>query len=584
MTERKRISFRTLAELGVVGLMIAAACGMSGGSSSPGGEGPAGASTGNGTGAGGTGTNGSGVGIPASTGAAGTTGAGGAGGGTDNLPPEKMVDSSYKTPIATGHFVWIVNPTSGRVAYVDASSLAVQTVEAGNAPTYIAAVPGVEDAVVVLNTLSNDATFLSSNGTTLTSRTIEGVAPGSNAWAVSPDGHYAIAWTDSSQLPPAPDTQGYQNVTILDLQAAPTATAATTLAVGYRPVSVSFSADSSKAFAVTQDGVSVVALAQGAVVDTVPLGANGVTDPEDTHGVSITPDGRLAVVRRDASDIVAVVDLASHARTEIPLSGVVTDVEVSTDGARAVAVVRATAEVAILPLAGQAPAPADVVHVTITGETVGQVTLTADGTVAVLYTNAVATDRISVLTLGATPAFHVVRLHAPVLSALPTPDGKFAVVLHSDDLPSAPDAGADADGGADAAAPPPPPTTTVAPPATAFSLAPLDGTQPPRIQAADAPIQAVAISPGSNRVLLTERDDTNQIFGAYLGLMPTLEVMSYTMASPPIATGVVSGANAGYVAQDYSDGRITFLSLDSGDARTLTGYELGARVVQWSAP
>ena len=563
-------------KVGTVSCLVAAAGACGGGLSRS--SGGADSTTGTATGTG-TGEAGSGIGQTAS-GAPESGGAAGAGAVVDTLPPEKEGDSSYKAPVATGHFVWIANPTSGRVAYVDASSLAVKTVEAGNGPTYLAAVPGVDDAVIVLNTLSNDATFLRADGAALDSRTIEGVAPGSNAWAVSPDGHYVIAWTDAQLVPAAPTTQGFHDVTIIDLQAAATASASTTLAVGYRPVSISFAADSSKAYAVTEDGVSVVALAQGAVADTVPLGANGLTDPEDTHDVSITPDGRLAVVRRDGSASVAVVDLASHARTEIPLSGAVTDVDVSADGARAVAVVRATAEVAILPLAGHAPAAADVVHVTITGETVGQVTLTAGGTIAVLYSNAFASERISVLTLGATPAFHVVRLHAPVLSALPTPDGKFAVVLHAADTSA--DAGTPTDGGADAGTVAPPETTTATPDAIAFSLVPLDGTQPARIETADAPIQAVAISPASDRVLLTERDDARQIFGAYLGLMPTLAVNKYPLASPPIAAGVVGGANRGYVAQQYADGRITFLSLDSGDARTLTGYELGARVVQWS--
>jgi hypothetical protein len=566
---RRRSSLRALVTVSC--LVAAVACSV-GESSSGGRDDATPAGTGTATGAG--------------TGAAGSTAAGapsigGSAGAAavDTLPPEKEVDSSYKAPVATGHFVWIANPTSGRVAYVDASSLAVKTVEAGNGPTYLAAVPGADDAVIVLNTLSNDATFLRADGATLDSRTIEGVAPGSNAWAVSPDGHYAIAWTDARLLPAAPETQGFHDVTIIDLQAAATATVSTTLAVGYRPVSISFAADSTKAYAVTEDGVSVVALAMGAIADTVPLGANGLTDPEDTHDVSITPDGRLAVVRRDGSANVAVVDLASHARTEIALSGAVTDVDVSADGARAVAVVRATAEVAILPLAGHAPAAADIVHVTITGETVGQVTLTAGGTIAVLYSNAFASERISVLTLGATPAFHVVRLHAPVLSALPTPDGKFAVVLHAADTSA--DAGTPTDGGADAG-PVAPPETTATPDAIAFSLVPLDGTQPARIETADAPIQAVAISPASDRVLLTERDDARQIFGAYLGLMPKLAVSKYPLASPPIAAGVVGGANRGYIAQQYADGRITFLSLDSGDARTLTGYELGARVVEWS--
>ncbi|HVR03626.1 MAG TPA: hypothetical protein VMT47_15925 [Polyangia bacterium] len=508
----------------------------------------------------------------------GSAQAGTAGAAGPVLQPEKEVASSYKAPVATGHFVWITNPTSGRVAYVDATSLAVSTVEAGDGPTYLTAVPGTADAVIVLNTLSNDATYLSASGTTLTSRTIPNVAPGSNGWAVSPDGRFALAWTDARLVPAAPDTQGFHDVTIIDLQAAASAPASTTLAVGYRPISIGFAADSSRAFAVTQDGVSVVALAKPAVVDTVPLGENGMTDAADTQDVSITPDGKLAVVRRDGSAVVGVVDLASHARTDFTLSGAVTDIVVSADGARAVAVVRDTAEVAVLPLAGSAPAAAAVQHVTITGETIGQVTLAAGGLEAVLFSNATPAERLTVLTLGSTPTFHVVKLHASVLSALPTPDGMFAVVLHPTVAPVIetpnPDGGA-ADAAAAAATTPPPP-------ATAFSLVPLDGTQPARIEMTNAPIQAVAIAPTSDRVLLSVLDTGKQIYGAYLGLLPTLEVRTYPLASPPVATGVVGGANRGYIAQQYPDGRITFITLDSGDARTLTGYELGARVVEWN--
>jgi hypothetical protein len=576
MTERRRFGRAVIRGLCLASALALMACAASG--SSPSGAAPNGGD-GSATGIGFTGSG---------TGTAGTSAdepTGGAAGGTNisTLPPEQEVESSYKAPVATGHFVWIANPTSGRVAYVDATSLAVRTVEAGNGPTYLTAIPGADDAVIVLNTLSNDATYLSASGTTLSSRTISAIAPGSNGWAVSPDGRFALAWTDARLLPAAPQTQGFHDVTIIDLQAAAGAAASATLAVGYRPVSIAFSADSSRAFAVTQDGVSVVALAKAAVVDTVPLGEDGLTDAADTADVSITPDGKLAVVRRDGSAVIGVVDLASHARTDFALSGPVTDIDVSADGARAVAVVRDTAEVAVLPLAGTAPAASAVQHITITGETIGQVTLTAGGQAAVLFSNATPAERLTVLTLGATPAFHVVKLHASVLSALPTPDGMFALVLHPTVAPvlEPPTADGGADAGADAGrvTPPAPPPPS---PATAFSLVPLDGTQPARIEMTNAPVQAVAMSPKSDRVLLSVRDDAKQIYGAYLGLLPTLEVRSYPLASPPVATGVVGGANRGYVAQQYADGRITFLTLDSGDARTLTGYELGARVVEWS--
>jgi hypothetical protein len=38
------------------------------------------------------------------------------------------------------------------------------------------------------------------------------------------------------------------------------------------------------------------------------------------------------------------------------------------------------------------------------------------------------------------------------------------------------------------------------------------------------------------------------------------------------------------VAQKHPEGRITFVTLESGEARTLTGFELGSRVVDWTQP
>ena len=64
-------------------------------------------------------------------------GAGGgvaSGDGQSPPPPERELESSYGAPVATGQFVWIANPDSGRVAYIDAASLTVSLVDAGNGP------------------------------------------------------------------------------------------------------------------------------------------------------------------------------------------------------------------------------------------------------------------------------------------------------------------------------------------------------------------------------------------------------------------------------------------------------------------
>ena len=63
-----------------------------------------------------------------------------------------------------------------------------------------------------------------------------------------------------------------------------------------------------------------------------------------------------------------------------------------------------------------------------------------------------------------------------------------------------------------------------------------------------------------------------------------LTVDRYALASPPIAVGVVAGAKRAFVAQQHPEGRLTFIDLESGIARTLTGFELSSRVVDGSKP
>src|SRR5580693_9204356 len=152
-----------------------------------------------------------------SSGTGGSTGVGGSAGST--LPPEMEVESSYEVPVATGSYIWVANPDSGRVAYVAGATLQVHTVEAGNAPTYISAIPrATDDAVVVLNVLSGDATILRvAAGGELTKSTVSGLAVGANALTVSPSGRWVTAWTDARNIASPNPLQGYQAITLIDL-------------------------------------------------------------------------------------------------------------------------------------------------------------------------------------------------------------------------------------------------------------------------------------------------------------------------------------------------------------------------------
>ena len=527
-----------------------------------------------------------------------------AGGGTGAadaaaaLPSEIKSESNYQSPVATGQIVWTANPTSGRVAYIDATTFVVQTVQAGDGPTYLAAVPDPvhhDDVAIVLNVLSHDATLLRRDASgTLTTASFA-TTPDANSWAVAPSGHFAVAWTNATQIANADPAQGFQDIAVLDLQAG----RATTLAIGYRPSQIVFSHDETRAFAVTQDGISVVQLTAGsqpALAQNFPLAlaippdastpqamdaaADGATDglaPAPDGGeagatpamnaaapasgmpdVSFTPDGAYALVRQDGLTTVSVISLADGSTTSVVLPYAPTDLTVSPDGAFAVAVLRDVATVALLPLPGIVSAPTAFTTIAIAGETIGRAIVTKDPTTGahriLLFTTAAPVEEMTVLTLEPTPSYRTVALHAPVLAVFPTDDAQNAVVLHSMSAT---------------------PKSAVK---RAFSIVPVAQALPAVITSLPATPTAVALA--SDRALVALRDDTTATYGVCLAMMSSRNVLQYSLASPPIAVGIAAASSTGYVAQTYVEGRITFVGLDAGGIRTITGFELGARVVQ----
>jgi hypothetical protein len=489
--------------------------------------------------------------VSGGTSSGGSRGSAGTGGAGASAPAEKEVESDYEAPVATGNVVWIANPKSGRIALVDAATLTVRTVEAGNAPTYLSSVPSQPvDTTLVINVASQDATLLKATPQGITSATFP-TAEQANRLAFSSDGRFAIAWADASKVTPAPPkTQGFQDLAVLDLVGG----TSTILAVGYRPVTVGFAEGSPRAYAVTQDGVSILDLsAKPQVQKNVAISDNPADDP-GTRDVFVTKDGSRAFVRRDGSNAITVVPLDGSPRTSITLSGDITDMDVTDTGDRAVAVVRDTSEVAVLPVAD----PADKRSVTVTGQTIGSVSLAPGGAKALLYTNAIADEHFTILDLGATASpFRTVRLYSPVLGVFSSPDAGYALVLHA-------------------------PTTGPTGSPGAFSIVSIGQDLPAKITAMTAAATAVAVQ--NDQVVVAERNDAQQVFGAYLGHMPELKVDRYPLASPPIAVGVIEGAKRAYVAQQHPEGRLTFIDLESGVARTLTGFELSSRVVDGSTP
>ena len=80
------------------------------------------------------------------SGSGGSTGGTGAQGGAPQPPPPEMeLESAFEAPVATDRYVWTANPTTGKVALIDAGDFSVRLAEAGIAPTTVAALPGNSD-------------------------------------------------------------------------------------------------------------------------------------------------------------------------------------------------------------------------------------------------------------------------------------------------------------------------------------------------------------------------------------------------------------------------------------------------------
>lgn len=182
----------------------------------------------------------------------------------------------------------------------------------------------------------------------------------------------------------------------------------------------------------------------------------------------------------------------------------------------------------------------------------GNVSLSPTDNPALLYTNAVASNTLSIADTQAL-SLRTVDLKAPVRAVFATPDGTHAVVLQGQ-APGSTKAGG-------------------------FAIVPAAELRAPKIVGTDAAPMSVAISPDSDRALITVRSDDKRLYGVYLVQIPSLQVDYFTLASPPLAAGMVAGARRGFVAQEHPEGRVTFIDLDNGEPRTLTGFELGAKVV-----
>jgi WD40 repeat protein len=244
------------------------------------------------------------------------------------LPAEVELSFEFELPHAGERYVYAVNPESDSVAVIDAVSLAIHSVEAGDEPTFLQTLAG-RDAAIVLNVRSSDATLIRTEDGSSRAVSVP-VQVGANAIAVAPDGKHAVVYFDSNSRG-AGASGSFQDISVLFLEEGEERAEAMT--VGFRPSAVSFSSDGKRAFVVTEDGVSLLDFAEieadgPAIARTVALG----DDATASLDVSVTPDGKYALARREGDSQLRLANLETDELTLLDLAEALADVSFDVDG------------------------------------------------------------------------------------------------------------------------------------------------------------------------------------------------------------------------------------------------------------
>jgi len=569
-----------------------------------------------------------------SSGAGGAAAVEPAAAGGSTLPPEQEQALDFLTPQPGKQYVYVANPTRDSVAVIDSVSLAITEVTPGDTPTYVATVPGQDEALVI-NSGSNTLSVLRTTDTGTTVSSPLPIIKGANTIAIAPGGAHAVVWFDVTQANASTLSGSFQDVSLVTLSSS--GDSAFTVTVGFEPSAVVFSDDGLAAFVVTNDGISELRFAnlqgptiaplvriQSSAISTVGADASAASpdagvppEPDAASGdggsegevgavasdaaplisgaqpapadsgtaiagtglptdVSVTRDGHWAIARRDGTNEVLLVDLVANAVQSLYLSSPVTDLDMSdtTDTAggdiNAFAVLRSESKLVRITIPDGFTGASPFFTWQLTGETVGLVNISAHGKYAVLFTTAVPIKRLVVLPLSP--------------SGTLTPSGV--------DLQKAIRALAIS-----------PDETTVLVLHTKVAGDPTDpglsledqidrsyGYSAVRLEDGFAKLELTsanpdpfAITPDSSSAFVLLRDDANNVRMAEQMSLTSFLVKDFQLGSPPNAIGALAGANHKvFVNQVYSEGRISFINWDwdDGTVESVTGFALNGRIRQ----
>lgn len=484
----------------------------------------------------------------------------------DGKPPETEVDASFLRPVAAGPFVLALSPDSDSAAIIDPVTLSIRAIVLPEEPIAAAGLPG-ESAALVLSREGRALSRLEVSAAELGLR-VQRTPRRFSALSAAPDGAFALLWTPEGTTPDfgAEGVVAIVKVSELGDEGA----GVDELALGRRHTNVFFRVEEGvarDAVILGKEELAIVPLRGDDALTPVRLRLPAGFDEILTREAAASPDGGTILLRALATPELLVVNVRARALSTLPLPAIATDLELSRDGRRAVAALRAAESVAIIPLPEALTDAAAITILPTPGIVPGQVEVADDGRRALVFSTAEPSETIGVLSLEGAPSLEVLDVLQKWIRAIGlTTDGTRAVVLHRPD-----------------------PDSTIADPYEravdrdeGYSLLDVDrGIAQLKRTGAVAPREIVLAADGRHAAVVlgtTVSNSTVEVLD-----LQTLVTDSLVLAGVPEYAGALATDDPAlvdriWVTQIHPAGRISFVELARRAVRTVTGYELNADV------
>ncbi len=481
----------------------------------------------------------------------------------DSGPPEEEDDFITVPPSPADVYVFVVNPNRDSVSKINVVTRQITTIDVGDEPSQVLVTPDYERAVV-FNDGEDSVSVI--DVTTDEVRTVD-VREDFNFMTMNPEGSHAVCFLNTGLLDGTETFQGvisYTEVSIVDLDEL----VSYDFSVGFNPKQVKFAVDEdlevNRAVIISDEYITVVDLDADSVEPVMLELDADPFDPPEAAEVEVEPTGEFAFIRYHTDDLIQVVDLDTGELSYLPAGDNPTDMDLSPSGAELMVVSRSDGELwtfdALDPQPSAAPCGDAETCVELPDtEVIGSVSMAPIGDMAMLYTTAELTDRVTIWD-RASNTLDIKRMEKPVDQVIMAPDGESVVVVHTL---------ADTVGESD----------LYSDQYLMTIVTIRDGMFVPNaVMLEDEMAELTNFDAGNKAVFMMVDNRNVNIIDYPSRLVDDIEVPSY-----PVHVGVMPQEDdlpdpVAWISQDHPLGRISFADPDELTIETVTGFELNSGI------